>query len=243
MQALSCFLAAAGGAHAQAWLGNPSCSALKLPAPCCTGPATGTCLPPLTDTPEYTTNEIYDLISTDPVEGTALAASFGGLGLDNQPHQQLANRTAFLNNHRLTDESNITTLQSFAAGFVGLMAQNGYMEVNINDVNKGLIPYFLEWGLRELRHERDAGSLRAVFVSRMRFRTPAEIILPVVVTANNATFFDTDDDAVQISNQFFLTASQFWVYNNRPGSAADGRLARLYVDRQDRLLVTRWRRR
>jgi hypothetical protein len=50
----------------------------------------------LIDTPEYTPDEIYEIQGTDPVQGAASGAQFGGLGIDNQPHQQLANRTAFL---------------------------------------------------------------------------------------------------------------------------------------------------
>jgi hypothetical protein len=50
----------------------------------------------LIDNPTFTANEVYEIQATDPVEGSATGASFGGLGLSNQPHQQLANRTAFL---------------------------------------------------------------------------------------------------------------------------------------------------
>jgi hypothetical protein len=50
----------------------------------------------LLDAPEFTANEIYAIQQTDPVEGAAALASFSGLGVSNQPHQQLANRSAFL---------------------------------------------------------------------------------------------------------------------------------------------------
>jgi hypothetical protein len=52
----------------------------------------------LIDSAEFTFNEIVEFNATDFVEGAAVGASFGGIGLDNQPHQQLANRTAFLYN-------------------------------------------------------------------------------------------------------------------------------------------------
>lgn len=100
----------------------------------------------LTDTPSFTANEIYELMSTDPVEGAALGASFGGIGVDNQPHQQLANRTALLNNHRVTDEGNIASLQAFVALFTGTMGQNGYMKLPVADTNLGQIQYVIEWG-------------------------------------------------------------------------------------------------
>lgn len=59
---------------------------------------------------EWIANEVYELQATDPVQGAGIGASFGGLGFDNQPHQQLANRTAFLNQQRLLDEANIALL-------------------------------------------------------------------------------------------------------------------------------------
>ncbi len=104
----------------------------------------------LTDSPEFTANEIYEIMSADPVEGAAIGASFSGLGIDNEPHQQLANRTAFLNNHRLTDETNIGVLQAFVAQFTGLMGQSGYMKIPVTDVNKGQIQYVVQWGFYSL---------------------------------------------------------------------------------------------
>jgi hypothetical protein len=104
----------------------------------------------LTDAPEFTANEIYEIQATDPVEGAAIGAGFGGIGISNQPAQQLANRTALLNNHRLTDEGNISTLQAFVAQFVGSMGVNGYIEIPVADVGKGQIQYVIEWGFYSL---------------------------------------------------------------------------------------------
>jgi hypothetical protein len=50
----------------------------------------------LIDSPEFSANEIYQIQQTDAVEGAASGATFGGIGVSNQPHQQLANRTALL---------------------------------------------------------------------------------------------------------------------------------------------------
>jgi hypothetical protein len=104
----------------------------------------------LTDAPEFTANEIYEIQATDPVEGAAIGASFGGIGISNQPAQQLANRTALLNSHRITDEGNISTLQAFVAQFVGSMGVNGYIEIPVADVGKGQIQYVIEWGFYSL---------------------------------------------------------------------------------------------
>lgn len=50
----------------------------------------------LTDTPIWSDNEVLVIPADAAVEGAAPGASYGGLGIDNYPHQQLANRTAYL---------------------------------------------------------------------------------------------------------------------------------------------------
>lgn len=69
----------------------------------------------LIDVPEYTANEIYEIQQIDKVEGAAAGASFGGIGISNQPHQQLANRTSFLYSRQNVNISNITALQGEVA--------------------------------------------------------------------------------------------------------------------------------
>jgi hypothetical protein len=69
----------------------------------------------LIDSPEYTPNEIYAIQQVDKLEGAAAGASFGGIGVSNEPHQQLANRTAFLYGRQNTNIGNITTLQGQVA--------------------------------------------------------------------------------------------------------------------------------
>jgi len=100
----------------------------------------------LIDTPSFTANEVYEIQATDPVEGAATGASFSGLGLSNQPHQQLANRTAFLKQRQDTNIGSIGALQAFTALFEGLMAGNGYLQVPFADVNRGLITATVQWG-------------------------------------------------------------------------------------------------
>jgi hypothetical protein len=73
----------------------------------------------LIDQAEYSPNEIYQISQTDKVEGAAAGASFGGLGVSNEPHQQLANRTAFLYGRQVTNIGNITAL----IGDVGTLFQ------------------------------------------------------------------------------------------------------------------------
>jgi hypothetical protein len=100
----------------------------------------------LIDTLSFTANEVYEIQATDPVEGAATGASFAGLGLSNQPHQQLANRTAFLKQRQDTNIGNIVALQAFTALFKGLMAGNGYAQIPFLDVNRGLITATIQWG-------------------------------------------------------------------------------------------------
>ncbi|MGH7081547.1 MAG: hypothetical protein ACREFV_03680, partial [Acetobacteraceae bacterium] len=68
---------------------------------------------------EWTANEVYKIQQTDKVEGAAAGASFGGLGVSNQPQQQLANRTAFLYGQQQTDKSNIGVLQGQVSALLG----------------------------------------------------------------------------------------------------------------------------
>jgi|SRR5579872_955552 len=100
----------------------------------------------LIDNPSFTANEVYQIQATDPVEGAATGASFSGIGLSNQPHQQLANRTAFLKQRQDTNIGNIAALQSFVGLFKGLMAGDGYAQIPFVDVNRGLITATIQWG-------------------------------------------------------------------------------------------------
>jgi Putative tail fiber protein gp53-like, C-terminal len=104
----------------------------------------------LIETPEYSANEIYEIQQTDPVEGAATGAGFGGIGVSNQPHQQLANRTAFLKGRQDTNIANIGVLQSFMAKFAGSMQQNGYLKIPITDASRGSVTAIIQWGFLSL---------------------------------------------------------------------------------------------
>jgi len=100
----------------------------------------------LMDSPEFSANEIYEIQQTDAVEGAALGASFGGIGISNQPHQQLANRTALLKQRQDVNIANVAILQTFMAGFVGSLQANGYIQIPIVDVSRGQITTIIQWG-------------------------------------------------------------------------------------------------
>src|SRR6202521_6419589 len=93
----------------------------------------------LIDAAEFTSNEVYQIQATDPVEGAASGASFSGTGISNQPHQQLANRTALLKQRQDVNISNIGVLQAFMAGFTGSLQANGYIQIPVADVLRGQI--------------------------------------------------------------------------------------------------------
>ncbi|HEY6394290.1 MAG TPA: hypothetical protein VIX12_02660 [Candidatus Binataceae bacterium] len=101
----------------------------------------------LIDNGEFTANEIYQIQATDPVEGAAAGASFGGTGISNQPHQQLANRTAFLKGRQDTNIASIAALQAFVGNFSGLMGQSGYVFIPFADTMRGQISALVQWGI------------------------------------------------------------------------------------------------
>jgi len=103
-------------------------------------------MPTLIDSPSFTANEVYEIQATDPVEGAAAGASYGGIGVSNQPHQQLANRTAYLYGRQQTNIANIAALQAFTGLFKGLMGANGYLAIPYQDVNRGQLVAYVQWG-------------------------------------------------------------------------------------------------
>jgi hypothetical protein len=72
----------------------------------------------LIDVAEFTVNEVYQISQLDPLEGAASGASFGGTGIDNQPHQQLANRTYWL-------YGQVNTLNSQVAAINARLVKSG----------------------------------------------------------------------------------------------------------------------
>jgi hypothetical protein len=105
------------------------------------------------DSPEYTANEIYEIQQTDPVEGAGTGASFSGIGVSNEPHQQLANRTAFLYGRQNTNIANIGALQSFVAGFAGSLKTAGYLKIPLTDVSRGPAIAIIQWGYYALSQQ------------------------------------------------------------------------------------------
>ena len=110
----------------------------------------------LTDDNSYVfaVNDTYEIQTTDPVEGAGAGASFAGIGVTNEPHQTLANRTYYLWKRQNTNIANISALQAFVAEFTGQKvtssgfggAISGYLEIPYHDVATGAGVLIVQWG-------------------------------------------------------------------------------------------------
>jgi hypothetical protein len=134
----------------------------------------------LIDSPEYTANEIYEIQQTDPVEGAGTGASFSGIGVSNEPHQQLANRTAFLYGRQNTNIANIGALQSFVAGFTGSLRTSGYLKIPLTDVSRGPAIAIIQWGYYALAQQAIPNDTQYTVTWPIPF--PNAILLPPLAT-------------------------------------------------------------
>lgn len=134
----------------------------------------------LIDSAEFTADEVYQIAATDMVEGAATGASFSGLGISNQPHQQLANRTAFLKQRQDTNIANIGTLQAFVAQFTGSLQTNGYLKIPIVDIARGAIVAIIQWGWYPLSAQKIPVDTQFSVTWPIAF--PNTILLPPLAT-------------------------------------------------------------
>lgn len=134
----------------------------------------------LIDTAEFTADEVYQIAATDMVEGAATGASFSGLGISNQPHQQLANRTAFLKQRQDTNITNIGALQAFVAKFTGSLQTNGYLSIPLADVSRGAVVALIQWGYYSLSAVEIGIETQYTVVWPIPF--PNAILLPPLAT-------------------------------------------------------------
>lgn len=134
----------------------------------------------LIDSPEFTANEIYEIQQTDPVEGAGAGASFSGIGVSNEPHQQLANRTAFLYGRQNTNIASIGALQSFVANFTGSLRTAGYLKIPLTDVSRGPMIAIIQWGYYALAQQSIPND--ATFTVTWPIAFPNAILLPPLAT-------------------------------------------------------------
>lgn len=116
------------------------------------------------DAPGYSANEVYRIDETDPVEGAWSSASFDGAGVENEPHAQLADRTAFLRGRQDVDLGSIAALEAWAAEFTshlqavapgagssaGYLASGGWFQLPIVDTSRGALIALVQFGFWSL---------------------------------------------------------------------------------------------
>jgi hypothetical protein len=170
----------------------------------------------LTEDPDYiwSDGDVYEISQLDTVEGAAAGASFDGLGVLNEPHQILLNKAKALKVQQLTNVTNIGILQAFAAMFSGLMGPNGYLKFGVNDINKGLIQYVIQWGFVNYGAPTSEG-LMGPYSFPIPFPNACEGFFPVTLTPEAPGSASAGDNVAMVSASNLPTASQFWVWNNQ----------------------------
>ena len=96
----------------------------------------------------WTENDVYEIAQTDEIEGASMGASFGGLGVDNQPHQALLNKVNLVHAKQIADEALIATLVN--QQFIASLGPTGYLELPSVDEVLGDISIILQWGVFSL---------------------------------------------------------------------------------------------
>ncbi len=134
----------------------------------------------LIDSAEFSANEIYEIQQTDAVEGAGSGARFGGIGISNQPHQQLANRTAFLKQRQDTNIANIAAIQAMLAGLTCSLRTNGYLKIPLADVSRGPVVAIIQWGYFALAQQNI--TIDTQFVVSWPIAFPNAILLPPLAT-------------------------------------------------------------
>jgi hypothetical protein len=108
----------------------------------------------LVDNPSYTPNEVLTLDATTPVEGAHDGAAYGGIGPDNQPHQQLANRTAHLKQQiqelRAEFWGYLWPALTGVIGGLSALPADGFLHIPVvNLATPGSQNLFVQWGMFE----------------------------------------------------------------------------------------------
>lgn len=134
----------------------------------------------LIDSSEFTANEVYQIAQTDAVEGAGTGASFGGIGISNQPHQQLANRTAFLKQRQDTNIASIAALQATIAKLTSSLQTNGYLQIPLTDVSRGPVVAIIQWGYFVLAQQNIMADTQ--FVVSWPIPFPNAILTPPLAT-------------------------------------------------------------
>jgi hypothetical protein len=124
--------------------------------------------------------DVYQIAQADTAEGAATGASFGGLGVDNQPHQTLLNKVKFVKGRQDNNIASIAALQNFAAAFVSSLKTNGYLKIPLTDVSRGPVIAVIQWGYYVLAQQNVVADTQLVVTWPIPF--PNAILLPPLAT-------------------------------------------------------------
>jgi hypothetical protein len=180
----------------------------------------------------WTDGDVYEIVQTDQQEGAAIGASFGGQGVDNQPHQILLNKIQYTHSRQITDETNITVLQAFKGLFTSRVGANGYLKLGAQDVNLGQTDIILQWGVISLLGVARGMLVNGAFTFSFSIPFPNAVwrIIPWF-ESNNASGEGALFAAVQFSlvpeaiTPYALQGNTIFTDYVGPGSAAGIRVA------------------
>jgi hypothetical protein len=114
----------------------------------------------------FVDGDVYQIPQTYTAEGAAVGASFGGLGVDNQPHQVLLNKINYLHAQQTDNESAITSLQALTGLVTSFVGTNGWLSLGTVDESLGHIDVLIQWG-------SIPGSLLTTLLQSNYFANPA----------------------------------------------------------------------
>jgi len=175
----------------------------------------------LTENQSYTWSlgDVYEIGDTDEVEGAGTGASFGGIGISNEPHQVLLNKAQFLRKNQVIDEANIAALQTFVAQFLSLLAATGYIQIPVNDVNLGAQVAIIQWGSAMFASPGAEGAY-GPYSFPIAFPNACLAIFCTTITPETTGKNNIGDNIVMVSTSQLPTKTQFYVWNNCPSSAS-----------------------
>jgi hypothetical protein len=171
----------------------------------------------------WTDNSVYEIQATDPVEGASALASFGGIGVSNEPHQILANRTAFLKRRQDLNITAIGNLQAFVSEFVGSRTNPGYIEIPYQDVSAGAGSFYVQWGFISFLGLSSGSVTNGTFQQNFAIAFP-NLCLKVMTSLQSNWDFDTvgalDEAALSIEPiaPYSRTVATFYVDYNGAGT-------------------------
>lgn len=139
----------------------------------------------ITDHPNWADNEVLLIPADAPVEGAKEGGSYGGLGIDNYPHQQLANRTAFL----------LQLVGQVASATVGEAAESGWVAIPFMEGGTTRRNLLVQWGTSQVTIPPNRRANHAVSWPRQFLSLLCVVAVPILYS----TLQDPNEFLVQYS--------------------------------------------